>query len=57
MAKPLTVAAANRMFQLIRKFVADDSYAVSFQTTAQYRVALLRAIDAAAIIESQKDNA
>ena len=29
----------------IRKFIADDSYAITFQSMAQYRKMLLKAID------------
>jgi hypothetical protein len=32
----------------LRRLIADDAYAVTFQTTGQYRTALLRALDAAA---------
>lgn len=38
---PFTVSAALRML------IADDAYAMTFQTFGQYRTALLKAIDAA----------
>jgi hypothetical protein len=41
-ADPFAVSAALRLL------IADDAYAMTFQTFGQYRTALLRAIDAAA---------
>jgi hypothetical protein len=41
----------------LRSLIADDAYAISFQTFGQYRTALLKAIDATAIralIEKQR---
>lgn len=38
-ADPFTVSAA------LRRLIADDAYAMTFQTFGQYRTALLKAID------------
>lgn len=38
-ADPFTVSAA------LRRLIADDAYAATFQTFGQYRMALLKAID------------
>ena len=39
----------------IRALIADDGYAITFQTMGQYRTALLKAIDAARVARHNDD--